>query len=59
MFIVEVGMNQRILKFLIELQTPEMEEDKPEYINFRNNGGGKKFFEVSKFAKVTVPVVKE
>ena len=52
-------MNPRLLKFMIELQTPEQKEEETKYINFTNNGsGGKKIFEVSKLAKVTIPVTK-
>ncbi len=52
-------MNPRILKFMIELQTTEKEEEEKKYINFKSNGGGKKLFEVSKLAKVTVPIIKD
>ncbi len=52
-------MNPRLIKFMIELQTPEEKEEEQKFINFKNNGGGKRIFEVSKFAKVTIPVTKD
>ncbi len=51
-------MNPRLIKFVVDLQTPQKEE-KVEEINFKNNGGGKKIFNLAKLAKVTVPVYKD
>ncbi len=51
-------MNPRLVKFAVELQNPtKKDEDESENINFKN-GGGKKFFNFLKPAKVTVPVSK-
>ncbi len=52
-------MNPRLIKFVIDLQTQKEEEQEQKYINFNNPGGGKKFFEIAKLAKVTVPVNKD
>ncbi len=51
-------MNPRLIKFAVELQNGEQIEKKEKNIYF-NNGGGKKFFNFLKEAKVTVPVNKE
>ena len=51
-------MNPRLIKFVVDLQTPQKEE-KVEEINFKNNGGSKKIFDLAKLAKVTVPVYKD
>lgn len=55
-----VCMNQRLLKFALELQSADMPEKKPEYISFKNGKGGKKsFFNFFKSAFVTVPIEKD
>ena len=51
-------MNPRLIKFVIDLQTPEQEEEKTKRINFKNNGGGKRIFDISKLANATIPIEK-
>lgn len=52
-------MNPRLIKFAVELQNQyEEKAEEPKNINFKN-GGGKKLFDKFKFAKVTVPVIKD
>lgn len=48
-------MNPRLIKFAVELQNAEKIEEENKTINFKN-GGGHKFFNFFKLAKVTVPV---
>ena len=50
-------MNPRLVKFAVELQNGERVEKDEKYIYF-NHGGGKKFFDFIKEAKVTIPVNK-
>ena len=52
-------MNPRLIKFVVDLQTPQEKDEKQEFINFKNNGGGKRLFDIAKLAKVTVPVTKD
>ena len=52
-------MNPRLIKFVVDLQTQDVKEDDSKYINFKNNGGGKRIFDIAKLAKVTVPVNKD
>lgn len=50
-------MNPALIKFAVELQNGEKIEKKEETIKFKNNGG-KRFFNLLKLAKVTVPIEK-
>ena len=51
------SMNPALIKFAVELQNGEKIEKKEETIKFKNNGG-KRFFNLLKLAKVTVPIEK-
>lgn len=52
-------MNPRLIKFAVELQNQyEEKEEETKNINFKN-GGGKKFFDKFKLAKVTIPITKD
>lgn len=49
-------MNPMLVKFAVELQNGEkIEKKEDETINFKYNGG-KRFFNLLKLAKVTVPI---
>ena len=51
-------MTPRLVKFVIDMQTQEQKEDETKYISFKNNGG-KKWFDIAKLAKVTIPIKKD
>ena len=48
-------MNQRMMKFTLELQNANEPEKKPKYISFKNGRGEKNLFSFFKAAFVTVP----
>lgn len=51
-------MNQRMMKFTLELQNANEPEKKPKYISFNKGKGYKNFFNFFKTAFVTVPFEK-
>lgn len=51
-----LGMNPRLVRFAVELQTNDKQEKKEEAIAFKDSSVGNKFFNFFKMAAVSIPV---